>query len=147
MGDLEALIAGTQEQLGALITRPKLSRKLLGKPPFRFLHDIVFALGREHGFPNLDIFDESELVGKAIKDRDAKVAFLNKVVREVENATGEDVALRPNKVVAGLEPEQTNIFLQVRTHSSDVAACQCCGRVLCRAGAWTWRCWCNALVC
>lgn len=113
MADLDELVAITQEQVGALIAKPKMSSKLLHKPPFRFLHDVIFAIGRDYGFPDLNIFDESEMVGKAIKERGAKVAFLEKTIKAVEEASGQQVAMRPNKVVAGLEPELTNEFLQL----------------------------------
>lgn len=36
-----AVIKSTQISLGKYVKRPPLSEKLLKKPPFRFLHDIV----------------------------------------------------------------------------------------------------------
>lgn len=35
------IIKTTQNSLGKYVKRPPLSEKLLKKPPFRFLHDIV----------------------------------------------------------------------------------------------------------
>ena len=34
-------IKKTQELLGRYVTKPPLSNKLLNKPPFRFLHDLI----------------------------------------------------------------------------------------------------------
>ena len=60
---LEQVIPQVQQELGALIKKPKLSTKLLSKPPFRFLHDIFFAVMRATGFGE-GLYEEHELNGK-----------------------------------------------------------------------------------
>lgn len=39
-----AVIKRTQETLGKQIKKPGLTEKLLRKPPFRFLHDIITSV-------------------------------------------------------------------------------------------------------
>jgi hypothetical protein len=46
MATLESLMADTSKTLGACIHKPKLTANLLGKPPFRFLHDIIMEVTR-----------------------------------------------------------------------------------------------------
>jgi len=50
MADMEAIMARTIELVQPLIKKPKLTPKLLGKPPFRFLHDVVSEISRSTGF-------------------------------------------------------------------------------------------------
>ena len=97
--------------LGALITRPKLSEKYLNRPPFRFLHDIFTNVAKETGFGK-GLIDASEVEGKAIEGKAAKVAFLSKWILCVGIARGAPLDTNPLKVVAGRDVEKTLVFLE-----------------------------------
>lgn len=58
------------------------------------------------------LFDETELDAKAITDKEAKITFLQKMVDVVQLVNNEAIDVKPSKIVAGLEPDKTNIFLQ-----------------------------------
>lgn len=81
MGDEIGLevIHSTQKILGKYVKKPQLTEKLLTKPPFRFLHDVVKALIKETGFLK-GLFSEAELNSENVKERNAKIAFLNKLI-------------------------------------------------------------------
>lgn len=111
--DMEAVMANTQQALGGLFRKPKLTTKLLSRPPFRYIHDVIFAVSKATGFPDLSVFDESEMVGKAIKDKTAKINFLRKAIQVLEDASGEQVTMRPEKAVAGAESHTVNEFFQL----------------------------------
>lgn len=112
MGDsIEALISKTQELLQPLIAKPKLADKLLMKPPFRFLHDIFTALAQSSGFAK-GLYNDFELDSANMKEKNQKITYLDKMVVCVGQCLGKDVDVRSAKIVAGLEPENTNIFLQ-----------------------------------
>ena len=105
-------VVETQETLGRLIKRPKLTDALLMKPPFRFLHDIITEVTKETGFANGLYTEEHETKSGNIKDKESKMAYLTKAIKCVEYAIGVTINIRVAKVVAGLEAENTNAFLQ-----------------------------------
>lgn len=76
------VIRDTQKILGKHVKKPQLTEKLLQKPPFRFLHDVVKAVVKETGF--LDgLYNDSEFVSDNVKEKDDKIAFLNKLIDAV----------------------------------------------------------------
>ena len=88
-----------------------MTEKLLSRPPFRYIHDIFTATMKATGFGE-GLYSEEELDAKAIKDKEGKINFLEKLIALVQLAAGEEIPVRPTKIVAGQEAEQTNIFLQ-----------------------------------
>lgn len=74
-----AVIKKTQDTLGKFVKKPQLTEKLLKKPPFRFLHDVVNAVIRDTGFLK-GLYKPEELVSDNVKDRDAKISFLQKLI-------------------------------------------------------------------
>ena len=101
----------TAQAFEQLFDRPKMTDRLLQKPPFRYLHDIFLATMGATGFGN-GIFTEEEMDSKANHEKDAKLSILTKMITLTEMMVGEKIDVKPSKIVAGLEPERTNYFLQ-----------------------------------
>ena len=55
-----------------IVSKPKCSDKLLGKPPFRFLHDLISAVIRNTGF-GVGLYTEEQMDSKNVKEKAAKV--------------------------------------------------------------------------
>uniref|UniRef100_A0A8D0E617 TRAF3-interacting protein 1 n=1 Tax=Salvator merianae TaxID=96440 RepID=A0A8D0E617_SALMN len=105
------MIRRTQELLGRVIRKPPLTERLLSKPPFRYLHDVIAEVIRSTGFMK-GLYTEAEMNSDNVKDKDAKICFLQKAIDVVIMVTGEPLAVKPARVVAGHEPERTNELLQ-----------------------------------
>ncbi|KAM6986218.1 TRAF3-interacting protein 1 [Aplochiton taeniatus] len=101
----------TQDTLGKVIKKPPLTEKLLNKPPFRYLHDIFSEVIRTTGFMK-GLYGENEMKSDNVKDKESKMEFLQKAIDVVMLVSGEPLAAKPARVVAGHEPERTNELLQ-----------------------------------
>ncbi|KTF82235.1 hypothetical protein cypCar_00034475 [Cyprinus carpio] len=108
----ESVAKKTQETLGKVIKKPPLTEKLLSKPPFRYLHDIFSEVIRSTGFMK-GLYGEAEMKSDNVKDKDSKIVFLQKAIDVVMLVSGEPLAAKPARIVAGYEPEKTNELLQV----------------------------------
>ncbi|KAL6050106.1 hypothetical protein STEG23_036849 [Scotinomys teguina] len=107
-----AVVRRTQEALGKVIRRPPLTEKLLNKPPFRYLHDIITEVIRITGFMK-GLYTDAEMKSDNVKDKDAKISFLQKAIDVVMIVSGEPLSAKPARIVAGHEPERTNELLQL----------------------------------
>ncbi|KAL3660706.1 hypothetical protein V7S43_014109 [Phytophthora oleae] len=109
-GDVER----TKTLVEQVITKPKMSPKLLGKPPFRFLHDVISEVTRATGFAE-GLFSGEELDSGAIKEKGPKMDYLTKIIQCVGCQLNIEMEAKPAKIVAGLEPDATCKFLQLLT--------------------------------
>ncbi|EGI58883.1 PREDICTED: TRAF3-interacting protein 1 isoform X1 [Acromyrmex echinatior] len=105
------VIKKTQNVLGKYFKKPPLTEKLLRKPPFRFLHDIITAIIKETNFLE-GLFSEEELNSDNIKDKEAKLTFLTKLIDVVKLISGANLMVRASKIISGQEPTKTNELLQ-----------------------------------
>lgn len=126
--DVPDWILTTQEQLGALITKPTLSVKLLSKPPFKYLYDIVAGVEQATGWGK-------GLVTGVPADKEAKLAFVTNLVNLIALCLEEELEVNPVKVVCGLEPEQTNVMLQQLVRAATDVAPATCDALLARVVA------------
>lgn len=104
--------AATMQILGEVITRPKLSEKVLSKPPFRFLHDIVMEVIRATGFGS-NLYRPEETDSANVNEKNQKIEFLEKIIKVVGLQLNTLVVANPSKIVAGRDPQDTNNFLQL----------------------------------
>jgi TRAF3-interacting protein 1 len=87
-----------------------MTDKLLKKPPFRYLHDIFTATLKATNFGK-GLFEGHMLNSKEITEKDDKLKFLTNLITLTELVIGEELDVKPQKIVTGQEPEKTNMFL------------------------------------
>ena len=120
---LEDAIIETRASISAIIEKPRCTDKLLTRPPFRFLFDVIIAVDAASELGLDRVLTTDEFDSSNVKDKASKLAFLEKVARHVENLLNTDVDLSSKKVVAGLEPEKTCSFLRLLAQAATSSAC------------------------
>ncbi|GBG31640.1 TRAF3-interacting protein 1 [Hondaea fermentalgiana] len=107
-GDVET----TMRLYDGLVRKPKLTAKLLGRPPFRFLHDVMTGLRGATGVLE-GLFQDEELDSKQCTSKEAKLGYLEKLIRFTEICSGAPVEARASRIVAGQEADKTNMLMQM----------------------------------
>merc|ERR1712232_8476 len=72
------------------------------------------------GFGN-GLYSPEESEASSMSEKNAKVGFLNKAISVVSFALGEKIDVSANKIVAGLEADKTNLWLQ-KLHAAATTA-------------------------
>ncbi len=94
-----------------LFSKPPMSEKLLSRPPFKYLFDVVVALIKTTQFAD-GLYTEAELDAAIYTNKEPKMKFLQKIIDCVQLVNGTQIDAKPSKIVAGQEPEKTNEWLQ-----------------------------------
>lgn len=69
----------TSDLFEALIERPKMTEKLLSKPPFKYIFDIITETTKKTGFANgMSIFIQASMMG-----RNSKLTFMEKRIEKL----------------------------------------------------------------
>lgn len=107
---LNSAIKATIDSMGKTISKPPMTKKLLSKPPFRFLYDAVMEVMKLHNVGS-GLYTPDEVSPENVKNKPDKIAFLEKIIFMTAFAAGKPLAAKPSKIVAGLDPEATNAWL------------------------------------
>ena len=75
-------------------------------------HDTITAITAKTGFAE-GLYGEDETDPKAMGDKQQKIDYLEKIIKVVGAQLNTMIEARPQKIVAGLEPENTNRLLQL----------------------------------
>ncbi|RNF05220.1 putative TRAF3-interacting protein 1-like [Trypanosoma rangeli] len=93
------------------LSGPEITPKLLKRPPFRFIADIVTAINVR--FAAYDhIFSPDQLDVTKIDSKEKKIKYLTTLVEYVGSLLGRKIDVSVKKIVSGSEPEKTNVFLK-----------------------------------
>ncbi|CAK57360.1 unnamed protein product (macronuclear) [Paramecium tetraurelia] len=101
----------TADLYSALFEKPKMSQKLLERPPFKYIFDIIMETTKQTGYAK-GLYTTDELDGNSYDNKDKKLMFLQKIIDLTSMMLKEEIAAKPGKIAAGLEPENTNLLLQ-----------------------------------
>jgi TRAF3-interacting protein 1 len=65
----------TAEMYSSVLAKPKMTEKLLMKPPFRFLHDVIVGVLNATGYP-AGVFSEDDMNSANVASKESKIEFL-----------------------------------------------------------------------
>ena len=103
----------TGKLLGSLIDKPKMSEKLLKKPPPKYIYDIIMNTMKKTNFPK-GLFTADEENPKYFEaDVHHKLDILQKTIDITKIIMNENFDIKCTNILKGAEPEKTNHFLQL----------------------------------
>jgi hypothetical protein len=117
MPDLTDKWEDTKKLMEQITMKPSMKEKLLRRPPFRYLHDILMGVNRETSFFT-GLYKGDETHSELLQGKDAKINFLTKAIKHVNNFYETELKVDPLKIVAGKEAHLTNRFLQAVAHAA-----------------------------
>ena len=109
---LKKIIDATRSALTPYVSKPEMLEKYLPKPPFGFLQMVIREVIEKSGYAE-GLFTPDELNEKLKKEKEEKLDFLKKIINCVILTMRKNLAIKPMKVAAGLEPDKTNLFLRM----------------------------------
>ena len=103
--------------VSAIIDKPVMRPKLLNRPPYRYLKDIIFNIMKETGLAKGE-FTEEQIERYQRRGQEwsvtkgERLAVLNNAFQLVNKTFGVELDISALKVLAGKECEKTRVFLQ-----------------------------------
>jgi len=100
----------TRQMIEDITKKPRCLDKLLQRPPFSFLYDLIVAIARATNYGKHFMTEDST---DPSQDKMSKIAFLERVINHVQLSLKITVSVKPEQIVAGLEADKTRQFLQL----------------------------------
>lgn len=76
------LLKSNIDQWSKILKRPMVTDKVLARPPFKFLHDLVTLVVKSTGYLR-GLYSDEEFVLANVSNKEAKIAFLDKLIDSV----------------------------------------------------------------
>ena len=103
----------TGKMFSSLIEKPKMTEKLLKKPPPKYIYDIILNTMKKTNFPK-GLLTDQEMDHKYFEaDPHHKLAILQKVVDITKIVVNENFEIKCTNILKGEQPDKTNHFLQM----------------------------------
>ena len=103
----------TGKMFSSLIEMPKMTEKLLKKPPPKYIYDIILNTMKKTNFPK-GLLTDQEMDHKYFEaDPHHKLAILQKVVDITKIVVNENFEIKCTNILKGEQPDKTNHFLQM----------------------------------
>ena len=101
----------TAEMYSKLIAEPEMTEDLLTRLTFVDVYKIIRMTMNRTGFGS-GLYTQEESDAVLQQEKGNKIEFLTKLIMLTETIIEESVDVDPEKIVDGLEPERTNVFLR-----------------------------------
>ena len=103
----------TGKLFGSLIEKPKMTEKLLKKPPPKYIYDIILNTMKKTNFPK-GLLTDQEMDHKYFEaDPHHKLAILQKVIDITKIVMSDNFDIKTTNILKGEQPDKTNYFLQM----------------------------------
>ena len=103
----------TSKMFSSLISKPKMTEKLLKKPPPKYIYDIILNTMAKTGFPKGLYTAEEEDHKYFESDAHHKLDILQKAIDITKIVMNENFEIKCTNILKGEQPDKTNYFLQM----------------------------------